>query len=434
MPWTEFTCATLGRGRAIRRRTFLTFFPAVSVGAAGLVSLLGAHAAQLARKGKRCILLWMGGGPSQFESFDPKTDPDTGGGTKSISTAVPGVRIAEYWPRTAAIMKELVVIRSMVGKEGSHQRATYHLHTGYVPSGSVVHPSLGAHITRELAPPDSDLPQFVSIGGPTHGAGFLGAAYEPFVVEDALKGPADLRPTGTLSDERRRRRSRFLQSRTIAGDAPLVYEDYAEVQQQALRMIRGPARRVFDLSQESESVRQRYGNTRIGMGCLLARRLAEAGVTFVEVRMSGWDTHRDNFKITPRLAVMADSALASLVADLRSSGLLRDTLVIWMGEFGRTPRINPRGGRDHWPKAFSIVLCGAGLPGGVVLGKTSPDGSEVVDRPVAVPDLFRTICLLLGVDPDAEHRSPLGRPIKTVDGGEPIRELLSGREVAKKLS
>lgn len=423
MPWTDYTTVTVTSQGAVDRRTFLRFFPRVGAGVAGLLSLLGASAGELARRRKSCILLWMGGGPSQFESFDPKDHPETGGGTRTIATSLPGVPIAEYWPRTATQMRELVLIRSMVGREGSHQRATYHLHTGYSPSGSVVHPSLGAHVVRELAPPESNLPQFVSIGGPTQGAGFLGAAYEPFVVEDPQSGPADLTAGHEVDQRRRARRLAMLATESDLND-PLVFDEYLAVQQQALRMAQGPARDVFDLSREPTSVVARYGTTRIGMGCLLARRLVEAGVTFVEVRMTGWDTHRDNFTITPRLAAMTDAALASLVVDLKQRGLLDHTLLIWMGEFGRTPRINPKGGRDHWPQAFSILMAGAGLPSGVVLGKTSPDGSEVVDRPVTVPDLFRTICTVLGVDPDVEHTSPLGRPIKTVDGGEVIRELV----------
>lgn len=426
MPWTEFTTAVVSSRGTICRRTFLKHFSFLGTATAGLVSLLGAAAPSLARRGKRCILLWMGGGPSQFESFDPKEHPETGGGTRTIQTALPGVRIAEYWPRTATILGDLVLIRSMVGREGSHQRATYHLHTGYMPSSAVVHPSIGAHITRELAPPESDLPQFVSIGGPTQGAGFLGAAYEPFVVEDALAGPTDLRPHEKVSPERAARRRALLGSGEGGPDQPFVFDEYRDVQKQALRMSRGPAQEVFDLSREPTTVLDRYGRTRIGMGCLLARRLVEAGVTFVEVRMTGWDTHRDNFKITPRLSVMADVALASLVGELKERGLLQDTLVLWMGEFGRTPRINQRGGRDHWPQAFSIVLAGAGLPGGVVIGKTSPDGSEVTDRPISVPDLFRTICAVLGVDPDREHITSLGQPVKTVDGGTVITELVPG--------
>jgi hypothetical protein len=190
-------------------------------------------------------------------------------------------------------------------------------------------------------------------------------------------------------------------------------------------MVRSPRLRAFDLSQEQDAVRDRYGRNSFGQGCLLARRLIEAGVTFVEVELNGWDTHQDNFNRVHTLAGQADPAFAALVSDLKERGRLERTLVIWMGEFGRTPRINPRTGRDHFPRAFNLALAGGGLKGGRVIGATSAAGTEVTARPVTVPDLFCTFCQVLGINPRKENYTPLGRPIRIVTGGEPVRELLA---------
>ncbi|GIW86040.1 MAG: hypothetical protein KatS3mg108_0364 [Isosphaeraceae bacterium] len=417
---------TMSGEGVIRRRMFLR-----TIGAGALAlpfgSLLAARAEELRARRKACILLWMAGGPSQFETFDPKPDHANGGGTPTIQTAVPGVRIAAGWEKTAAALSEIALIRSLTNREGNHARASYQLHTGYLPTGTLKHPSLGANVAAELGDPAVELPHFVAIGGPTQGAGFLGAAYEPFAVLNPERPPANAVPP--VPGERLERRLGLLGDLEAAGYAQRGgadrVRDHQTLYRQTAAMVRSPRMAAFDLDQEDATLRDAYGRTPFGQGCLLARRLVEAGVTFVEVRSNGWDTHTENAERVSRLASTVDPALATLVSDLKTRGLLDSTLVIWMGEFGRTPRVNPRAGRDHYPRAFNAAVAGCGIQGGQVIGATSPDGTEVTDRPISIPDLLATFCQALGIDYRRENMSPVGRPIRIVDGGTPVSELFA---------
>jgi hypothetical protein len=421
--------AMSGRG-VIGRRAFLR---GVGVGAASLsfTDLLAVHADEMRKQHMACILLWMAGGPSQFESWDPKPEHANGGETKVIRTAVAGIQVASGWEKTAAAMKDIALVRSMTNKEGNHQRATYQLHTGYAPTGTVKHPAFGSVTAAELGDPKFDLPHIVSIGGPTVGAGMLGVSYEPFIVNDPSKPPTNV--TLPVAAGRFQRRLGLLQGLEKAGYAAIGggdrVRDHAALYRQTAGMVLSPRMKAFNLDGEDAKLREAYGETPFGQGCLLARRLVEAGVTFVEVRSNdpggNWDTHQDNHARVGRLAGSVDPGFASLVTDLKQRGMLERTLVVWMGEFGRTPKINPNGGRDHFPRAFSVALAGGGIKGGQVLGASSPDGSEVKERPVSVNDLLSTFCHCLKIDPKKENMSPLGRPIKIVDGGKAVRELLS---------
>ena len=410
---------------AVTRRSFLHCVSAgaIAAGTLNFRDLMSLQAEELRRQGRSMILLWMQGGPSQFETFDPKPGTDNGGPTEAISTAVPGIQVAAGWEKTAAQMQELALIRSMTNREGNHQRATYQLHTGYIPSGSVKHPSFASSVAKELATGGCELPSFVSIG-PTIGAGFLGVDYEPFVVNNPGELPQNV---ATPVAERRYTRRLGLLDR-LEGEfgrrgAEPVVTAHRQLYGKASQLVLSPETRAFDFRDEPTSLTSQYGSSQFGRGCLLARRLIEKGVTFVEVRSNGWDTHQNNFDRTRQLASQVDPAFGTLIADLKDRGLLERTVVAWMGEFGRTPRINPNTGRDHYPRVFNVALAGGGIRGGQTIGASTRDGSGVAQRPVSVGDLFTSICAALHVDPAHENISPLGRPMKIVDSGETIPEL-----------
>ena len=422
------------------RRRFLRDLSIYSAGAATLGgslpfgAALAADAQGMRKRGKAIIVLWMAGAPSQMETFSPKPDHENGGGTETIQTAIPGVAFAKGWENMAAAAGDLAVIRSMTNKEGNHQRASYQLHTGYSPTGSVRHPSISAGVVQQIAPEEFNLPASVTIGNGGNnlagiGGGFLGVRYDPLAIPKAGEMPRDVRPARGALDERRVRSRLDLMNRLdgafAARGGGRVVENHRQIYQQAGELMLDPNLDVFTLDDEPQEVKDRYGDSEFGRGCLLARRLVESGVTYVEVRMGGWDTHTDNFTKVPENAAQVDPAFAALIADLKSRGLLDDTLILWTGEFGRTPKVNARGGRDHFPRAFNSVLAGGGVRGGQVIGSTTADGMAVEDRPVHVDDLLRSCCHALGVDADHEHLSPLGRPLRVVDKGEVVEELFS---------
>ena len=419
------TTSSSGTPDMFPRRRLLKAVPATALaaGTIGLSDIVRVDAEELKRQGRSMILLWMAGGQSQFETFDPKPGTSNGGPTKAISTAVPGVQLAENWNRTAAVLDRFSLIRSMTNKEGNHQRASYQLHTGYVPSGSVKHPSLSASIAEQLADPKFELPPVVSVGRTT-GSGFLGVDYEPFTVRTPGQLPQNV--AVPVSNTRYRRRLGLLgrlEGEFAGRGGQAVVANHRKLYKKSSRMVLSQNVTAFDIADESESLKQKYGDTSFGRGCLLARRLVESGVTFVEIVSRGWDTHLDIFDRIAALAEQVDPAVATLVEDLEDRGLLEKTLVVWMGEFGRTPRVNARGGRDHYPRVFSAAVAGGGVLGGQVIGSSTANGSAVADRPVSVPDLFCSVCHSLKVDPRKEHLSPLGRPMKVVDGGEVVQEL-----------
>jgi len=428
----ELVRVAMSRDGVIDRRHFLQTIALGTAGLAGSATIpisftdwMALHAADLRKRQMACILLWMAGGPSQLETFDPKPGTEHGGETKAIPTSVPGISIAEGWGHTAKVMSDVALVRSMTNKEGNHQRATYQLHTGYVPSATIKHPHLGCSMISEMGESQFDLPHIVSIGGPTTGAGFLGAALEPFVVQNPQQPPENTQPK--VGADRFRRRMGLLEriegagfERTGGGDR---VRDHKALYRQTAKMILSPHMKAFHLDEEPEALRDAYGHTPFGQGCLLARRLVQAGVTFIEVRSNGWDTHQQNHEKVGKLADQVDPGFAALVTDLKQRGMLNQTLVVWMGEFGRTPKINPNAGRDHFPKVFNVALAGGGIKGGQVIGASNADGSDVKDHPVTVPDLLASLCHSLKVDPGKEMMSPIGRPIKIVDGGKHVTAL-----------
>lgn len=419
----------MNRSGMIGRRDFLRGISAAGLAAGALswTDVMTANANELRRQGKACILLWMTGGPSQFETFSPKPGHPNGGETKAISTAVSGIQIAEHFPKLAAQMNDFAIIRSMTSKEGSHPRATFFMHTGYIPSASVKYPSIGALVASQIGDPASDLPSFVRIGGRTKAGGdggFLGVKFDPFDLNDANHKPNNTQLTTDVDRYRRRLALLGNLEQDFAASATQEVRDHQQQYDRASRMVLSPGMKAFDLSQEADSMRDAYGKSQFGASCLLARRLIEAGVTFIEIDVNGWDTHNDNFDRTALLADQIDKPFAQLLADLKQRGMLDSTVIMWMGEFGRTPQINANAGRDHYPKAFNAVVAGGGIRGGQVIGETDAGGVEIVSNPVGIHDLYQTVCKTLKINAAKENMSPIGRPIKIVDGGKPIAELL----------
>lgn len=414
--------------RGLHRRDFLRAIPLAGLAAGTLnwTDMVTVNAAELRKQGKACILLWMQGGPSQLDTFSPKPGHANGGETKGMKTAVPGIEISEHLPEVAKVMKDLCIIRSMNSKEGSHPRATYLMHTGYLPTATVKFPTLGATVAKEIGPASSELPSFVRIGQGriNDSAGLLGVDYDPFLMQQAGKLPDN---TGlTTTKDRYNRRLNLLsklETDFASRGGSQEVTDHQKLYSQTARMILSPQMSGFDIDREPQNVREAYGDSQFGKGCLLARRLIETGVTFVEVNLGNWDTHFDNFDKCKDLCTQLDKPYAALINDLKQRGLLDSTLVVWMGEFGRTPKINPRSGRDHYPRAFNVALAGGGVKGGQVIGTTSASGEDVKDRPVGVTDLFQTICHSLKINAAKENQSSIGRPIKVVDGGEVVQEV-----------
>jgi len=420
-------------GSGMSRRHFLGHLRSTALGVPAMHFFNALRAQAQSVRGRRsCILLWMSGGPSHLDIWDLKPESERNGGPfRPIDTSVPGIRISEHLPLLARQMHHLSLVRSLDSKEGNHDRGTYLMHTGYPPTPAIVHPGWGSICAYELGDRLSglDLPPCVAINEPGVGAGFLGMSYAPFVVQNPSGRIADFDPPAELSPLRRERRLQMLaetENAFLARRKSQLALDHKLIYSKTLRLMNSNQKEVFNLETEPAAVRDAYGRGSFGSGCLLARRLVALGVPYVEVSLGGWDTHADNFEtLSRRLLPELDRGMSALVADLARNGLLDSTLVVWMGEFGRTPRINQNAGRDHWPRSWSVVLGGAGLTGGQLVGATDKDGVEIVDRPVSVMDLIATMTKAMGINIQTQYTTPRGRPMKIVDGGQPIHELLS---------
>jgi hypothetical protein len=390
-------------------------------------------------RAKSCILLWLDGGPSHLETFDlkPSAPAEVRGPFRPIPTKVSGIQIGELLPRTAQITDKLAIIRSMTSPLGEHGLANHYLLTGYKPSPVLQYPSYGSVVAR-LRGGQPVLPPYVAIPETrsTAGAGFLGSANEPFTTggdpSHADFRVRDLEFFPGVDESRIHRRREFLSEfDRVQAQVESFGLPSAGPFQQAYRLVTSPeAKRAFDLRAESDDIRARYGSRMFGQSCLLARRLVERGVPFVTVLYTGWDTHEDlvlhlrdgysGAKVGAGLIPTFDIAFSALIEDLHVRGLLDETLVIAMGEFGRTPKLNTRRGRDHWPRVFSLVLAGGGIQGGQVVGSSDRVGESPHDGAVTPADLARTIYTLLGVDPDHELYTPDGRPVAVNQGGHVI--------------
>ncbi len=422
----------------------------------GWLETLAADVAQHPARKRSCILLWMTGGPSQMDTFDLKPGHANGGPFKEIRTSSPDLRISEHLPQLARFGDRMAVVRSMSTKEGEHGRATFLLRTGYQPTGPIQYPSLGSLVAKELGSDNAPLPNFVSIAparffnSAAYGPGFLGPQYAPLIVgdnnsffqnqddsyEQALKVQDIGLPDGV---NRAHAEARIDLLQEMEGDFLADHPGVAPISHKtaydrAVKLMRTDANKAFNLHEEAPKLRDRYGRNLFGQGCLLARRLVERGVPFVEVSLAGlrennmffnWDSHQQNFQAVRKLSEILDPAWGTLMEDLSVRGLLDSTLIVWMGEFGRTPKINGGQGRDHFPNAWSTVLAGGGIKGGQAHGKTSADGTKVETRPTTVSDFLATICLALGIDPLKQNNSNVGRPIRIADkAAQPLKEIL----------
>lgn len=374
---------------------------------------------------KRCILLWMNGGASQFETFDMKIGRPTGGLFRDIATNVPGTRVCELMPKISQKMDKLAVIRSMHTSQIDHPGGIHLMHTGYSEASNIRFPEIGAVIAKYLGREGSDLPNFVKIfsHGNT-GAGFLGPKYQPFSLS-----PEGSLPTFSTSSTKPDIESRRNELRNVVEDI-YAREHKAETVRMhreaydAARRLQN-AQEVFKIDEEWEKYRELYGDSAFGRRCFMARRLVEEGVPFVEVGQSSYDSHADNFEWHRGLLPPMEHAWAGLITDLEERGLLEHTLIVWMGEIGRTPSINNRSGRDHYVRSWSTALAGCGVKGGLVYGESDADGVDVKDNPVTEGDFFATIYQALGIDPATEHFTGV-RPIPIAPfGAKVVTDLLS---------
>ncbi|MBL9125850.1 MAG: DUF1501 domain-containing protein [Planctomycetaceae bacterium] len=425
-----------GRGTRVTSETSrLSRRSALGIAGAGAIGWLTPVAELLARQAeaqprqpaRSVIVLWLAGGPSQLETFDPHPQSAHAGGTQAIATSAPGMQLAAGLEQVAAEAHSLALVRSLVSPEADHERGTYVGRTGYAPDPTAVHPSLGAICCHELSAESVEIPRHISIMSgqwPSRG-GYLGAEFDAFKTLDPRLPIPDLR--APVSDQRLQRRMRDLDvvDRTFlrGREAQLAGSPDRELTQRARAMMSSEQLRAFQVDDEPRSVQQRYGDTPFGRGCLAARRLIEVGVRCVEITLGGWDSHVDNHAIHQQLVGVLDPALAALLAELREREQLEHTLVLCGGEFGRTPQLNPLGGRDHWPHGFSALVAGGPIRGGAVVGETDPAGSRKVVEPHSYADLHATLLTALGIDPRKELLTPIGRPLKLSEG-TPIAKLL----------
>lgn len=410
------------------RATRRAWLAAAVGGVSGLLARLGAEpllAATPAGRAKRCLVLWMNGGPSQLETFDPKPGVETGGETAAIATSAPGVRISEFLPEIAKRMHHLAVLRALTSSEGEHIRAQYYLRTGYPFVPGFPRPAIGSMIAHDRRPPAGrhPFPQFVTIGGSAAGPAFLGAEHAAFAIDNPARVLALLK---SMKDRRRRltflrELDRDFRQHHAAGGVELRDSLISQIE----TLVETPFLNALDLEREGRGSRAKYGDHDFGQACLLGRRLLQCGVPFVEIQHGGWDTHANNFAATRKLCGEIDRPWATLLDDLAASGLLAETLIVWMGEFGRTPAINAEQGRDHFPQVTPVVLGGAGVKAGSVVGRTNARGTEIDGPTFGTPDLMATLLSTLGVPPDRVYTTQFQSPTHATDEGKPIAELLA---------
>lgn len=400
----------------MKRRHFITTLAASTYG----LKTLDAKDAPIASKAKNVIYICLDGGMSHIDTFDPKDDKDVMGDTTKISTNVDGIELGNRLPKLAEVVDKMSIIRSTTSKTGAHEQAQYLNRTSYRQIGSIVHPSLGSWVAH-LQERERDIPDYVLISGSSAhpNSGFLPKVKSPLPIVDPQGGLRNSKVDSKLED-----RMRILRELNSGLKAPLASE-YNQFYDNTVRFLKSKDLELFDLTKESSDIRAKYGDTKLGQGCLLAKRLIKGDIKFIEINNGGWDTHVDNFTKLDNKLKEVDDALSALVLDLDSEGLLDSTLIALVTEFGRTPSINVNEGRDHHPQCYSTVLIGAGVKGGYVAGETNKTASKVTKDPYTISDINATIAHLLGIKTEEEKISPNGRPFKVANKGEIIKTVLT---------
>ena len=374
------------------------------------------------RPAERLIYLYMGGGMTHLDTFDTKPGHANQGPVRELKTNVPGIHLSEYLPGLSNHADQLAIINSMTSTAGAHEQARYLMHTSYEQRATIKHPGLGAYLLKYRDRLNKDLPGSVFIGGNSRidgGAGFFESKYEPLAINNPESGLRNIRAKFNPTD--------FRNNLDLAAELDSQFRKqvnlkatraYTAMYEDAVRLMESEDLRAFDLKEESDATREMYGDNPFGQGVLLARRLVEHDVRAIEVTYGGWDTHQNNFVNVPERTAVLDQALSALLTDLKRTGLLDSTLVVLATEFGRTPRINENAGRDHYPKAFSTVLAGGGVNGGVKWGRTSAGGEEVEEHAMEPEDFNATVAYGLGLSLDRIEMSPSLRPFKVAHKGK----------------
>jgi hypothetical protein len=416
---------------SMSRRHFLSHMAlgsATAMGATHFLSHLQANAAQVKSNQKACILIWLGGGAPTIDMWDLKPGSKNGGEFKPISTKG-DMQISEMLPEIAKVMDKLSIIRSMSTREADHARGTYYMHSAWVPNPTVVHPTFGSVVSYEIGSKRKDLeiPAFVSIGGGSGSPGFLGMAHAPFVVDRQGR----IQNANMESIDQNRLQSRLamlnaIETNFIRSNRGEMGQAHKEVYQKAVQLMTSEQMKAFNVNEETPEMRQLYGNHDFGNSLLMARRLVERGVPFVEVQFpGGWDLHNNVFNaLRTNLLPRLDTGIAGLTRDLDQRGMLQDVTIVCMGEFGRTPRINQNVGRDHWATSWSLLIGGGGLKGGQAIGSTDEDGVRITSESYLPGDIWATVAHTLRIPLNTVHTSKNGRPMALAGGGQPVKGLI----------
>jgi uncharacterized protein (DUF1501 family) len=417
------------------RRNFVSYAASTFLGVTAAPYLASSALAAPASSGSsgkqlNVIYLFMDGGMTHLDTFDPKPGTDVAGETQAIKTSVDGIQISGYLPKTAKHMNKMAIIRSISSKQGEHERAKYLMRTSYNPIATIRHPAMGAWLLKMQGKEGATLPGYVLVNGASNhpGAGYLDGRYAPLPIGDPNAGLQHSKPPAGVSDSQFQSRLQLADALDKSFRTKYRVKDvaaYTDFYRDAIKLMKSEDVKAFDLTQEKKETRDMYGTDRFGQGALLARRLVQHGVRFVEVNFGGWDMHYELWDKGPDHIGILDTVVSALLTDLERTGLLKNTLVCLGTDFGRTPKINDRGGRDHHPRVFSVMMAGAGIKNGLVYGKSDAKAYAPEENPVSVEDYNATIASAVGLPLDKQVFSPSGRPFTVANKGKAITALLA---------